>query len=281
MDKGIKSRKLKNRLFRWLVVALAFACCVPLFFIVFYILQKGLGALSWAFFTNVAKPVGEPGGGIADALVGTLLLVFMAVLFAAPVGVLAGVYLAENQGKRLTNSIRTAAEVLQGIPSIVLGIIAYLWLVKPLSTFSALSGSVALAFMMLPMIVRSTEEAIKLVPAGLKEASLALGVPYYKTMVRVVVPAGFSGIITGVMLGVSRIAGETAPLLFTAFGNTFINLNPLKPVNALPLLIFNYAASPYPAWHELAWGAALVLLIIVLTLNLLAKKLARRWKTQF
>ncbi len=281
MDKGIKSRKIKNGIFQGLVILLAGACCIPLFFIVFYILQKGFSALSWDFFTQIAKPVGESGGGIADALVGTLLLVFLAVLIATPLGVLAGVYLAENQGKRSTNYIRTAAEVLQGVPSIVLGIIAYLWLVKPLGTFSALSGSIALSFMMLPMIVRSTEEAIKLVPSGLKEASLALGVPYYKTMLRVVVPAGFSGIITGIMLGVSRIAGETAPLLFTAFGNQFITLNPLKPVNSLPLLIFNYAASPYEAWHELAWGAALVLLIGVLTLNLLAKRLSRRWKTQF
>jgi phosphate transport system permease protein len=200
---------------------------------------------------------------------------------AVPVGILAGVYLAENQARKSSDYIRTTAEVLQGVPSIVLGIIAYLWLVKPLGGFSALSGSVALAFMMLPMIVRSTEEALKLVPNSLKEASLALGVPYYRTMLRVVIPAAFSGIITGIMLGVSRIAGETAPLLFTAFGNAFLTLNPLKPVNSLPLLIFNYAASPYASWHELAWGAALVLLVGVLSLNILAKRLARKWKTQF
>lgn len=281
MEKGLKTRKRNNYLFKILVIILACACCVPLFFIIFYILKMGFGALSWDLFTQTSKPIGEEGGGIADALLGSLLLIFFTVLLAVPVGVMAGAYLAENQAKKSSYYIRTAAEVLQGVPSIVLGIIAYLWLVKPTGTFSALSGSVALAIMMLPMIVRSSEEAIKLVPNGLKEASLALGVPYYTTMLRVVMPAAFSGIITGIMLGISRIAGETAPLLFTAFGNTFITLNPLQPVNALPLLIFNYAASPYPAWHQLAWGAALILLAFVLTLNLLAKQMAKRWKTQF
>jgi phosphate transport system permease protein len=172
-------------------------------------------------------------------------------------------------------------EILQGIPSIVIGIIAYVWIVMPLRTFSAVSGGIALGIMMLPIIVRSTEETLKLIPESLKEASLALGVPYYKTILKVIVPAGLSGIVTAVIISIARVAGETAPLLFTAFGNPFMNLNILKPVNSLPLLVFNYAASPYPEWHALAWGASLVLAVFVLALNVFAKVLTKKWKVQF
>ena len=173
-----------------------------------------------------------------------------------------------------------AVDVLQGIPSIVIGIVIYFWLVKPIGTFSAFSGSVALAIMMLPIIIRSTEETLKLIPFSLKEAGLALGLPYHRVILKVIVPCGVSGILSGIMLSVARIAGETAPLLFTAFGNPYISTNIGKPMQSLPLLIFNYATSPYEDWHNLAWGASLILLIWVLMLNILTKLSTRRWNVQ-
>ncbi|MBC7189484.1 phosphate ABC transporter permease PstA, partial [Candidatus Aerophobetes bacterium] len=201
--------------------------------------------------------------------------------FAVPLGVLAGIYLSEHKKGKLSYLARLCVEILQGIPSIVIGIIAYLWIVVPMRTFSALSGGIALGIMMLPVIVRTTEETLKMIPDTLKEASLALGVPYARTITKVIVPAGLSGIITGVLISIARIAGETAPLLFTAFGNPFMNLNIFKPVNSLPLLIFNYATSPYTEWHKVAWGASFVLVVIVLSLNLITKMVARKWKVQF
>jgi phosphate transport system permease protein len=172
-------------------------------------------------------------------------------------------------------------EILQGIPSIVIGIIAYSWVVISMGTFSAFSGAAALAIMMLPVVVRSTEETLKLIPEALREASLALGVPYGRTVIKVIIPAGLTGILSGVLLGIARIAGETAPLLFTAFGSPYMNVNIFKPVDSLPLLIFNYATSPYPEWHAMAWGASFVLIIIVLGLNFFTKVITRRWKVRF
>jgi phosphate transport system permease protein len=209
------------------------------------------------------------------------MLVIIASICSIPMGIAAGIYLSEHQQGRLSSAVRLCVEILQGIPSIVIGIIAYVWIVMPLRTFSAVSGGLALGIMMLPIIVRSTEETLKLIPESLKEASLALGVPYYKTILKVIVPAGLSGMVTAIIISIARVAGETAPLLFTAFGNPFMNLNVLKPVNSLPLLVFNYAASPYPEWHALAWGASLVLAVLVLTLNIVAKVLTKRWKVQF
>jgi phosphate transport system permease protein len=171
-------------------------------------------------------------------------------------------------------------DVLQGVPSIVIGIVVYFWVVKPIGTFSALSGSVALAIMMLPILIRSTEETLKLIPFSLKEAGLALGLPYHKVILRVIVPCGVSGILSGVMLSIARIAGETAPLLFTAFGNPYLNTNLAKPMQSLPLMIFNYATSPYDEWHDMAWGAALILLFTVLSLNIITKLITRRWNVQ-
>ncbi len=172
-------------------------------------------------------------------------------------------------------------EILQGIPSIVIGIIAYAWIVVKIGTFSALSGGIALAVMMLPVIVRATEETLKLIPENLKEASLALGVPYSKTILKVIVPAGLTGILNGILLGVARIAGETAPLLFTAFGSPFMNLNIFKPVDSLPLMIFNYATSPYPEWHAMAWGASFVLVVLVLSVNFFTKVISKKWRVRF
>ncbi|MGN6540686.1 MAG: phosphate ABC transporter permease PstA, partial [Ginsengibacter sp.] len=176
---------------------------------------------------------------------------------------------------------RLAVDVLQGIPSIVIGIIIYEWIVRPMGGFSAFSGSVALALMMLPSIVKSTEETLKLLPESLKEASLALGVPYYKTMMKVIVPTGLSGILTGVILSISRVIGETAPLLFTAFGSPFMTTDIFKPMSSLPLIIFNYATSPYEDWHQLAWGASMLLILMILILNIISKIVQRKWKVQF
>ena len=281
MKPHIKYRLGKSKFFKAIVILLSILCTVPLFLILFYILREGITRINWHFLVNLPKPVGEAGGGIANALVGSLLIVFFAALMAIPVGVMGGIYLSENKKSRLANLTRLAVDVLQGTPSIVVGIVIYFWIVKPLSTFSALSGSVALAIMMLPIVVRSTEETLKLLPASLKEAGLALGLPYQRVILRIVLPCGFSGVISGIILAVARIAGETAPLLFTAFGNPFFSTNVLKPMQSLPLLIFNYATSPYDEWHNLAWGAALILLLWVLLLNIITKITTRRWKIQF
>ncbi len=209
------------------------------------------------------------------------MLIAIATAFSVPIGVLAGIFLSENRRGTLPSLVRLCVETLQGIPSIVIGIVAYIWLVVSMGSFSALSGGVALGLMMLPVIITAAEETLKLIPGSLKEASLALGVTYPRTILKVILPAGISGIVTGTLLSVARVAGETAPLLFTAFGSPFINVNILKPINSLPLMIFNYATSPYPDWHTLAWGASFILIVLVLGLNLFTKVVTRRWKVQF
>jgi phosphate transport system permease protein len=281
MKPNIKYRLGKSNAFKGLVILLSVICTIPLFLILIYILKEGITKINWHFLVNLPKPVGETGGGIANALVGSLLIVFFAALMAIPIGIMGGIYLSENRKSRLANWTRLSVDVLQGTPSIVVGIVIYFWIVKPLSTFSALSGSVALAIMMLPIVVRSTEETLKLLPSSLKEAGLALGLPYQRVILRIVLPCGFSGVMSGVILAVARIAGETAPLLFTAFGNPYFSTNILKPMQSLPLLIFNYATSPYDEWHDLAWGAALILLLWVLLLNIITKITTRKWKIQF
>ena len=281
MVSNIKYRLAKNQLFKGLVIVLSVLCTIPLFLILAYIIKQGVTKINWHFLVNLPKPVGEAGGGIANALIGSLLIVICAAIIAIPTGILGGIYLSENKNKKLAYWVRLAVDVLQGTPSIVVGIVIYFWIVKPLGTFSALSGSVALAIMMLPIVVRSTEETLKVLPSTLKEAGLALGLPYHKVILKIILPCGFSGVISGVILAVARIAGETAPLLFTAFGNPYFSTNVLKPMQSLPLLIFNYATSPYDEWHDLAWGAALILLIWVLLLNIITKITTRKWKIQF
>lgn len=274
-------RIFKDLLFKGLVVVLSCIMIVPLLLIIFYIFKYGIGVINWEFLTALPKPMGESGGGIAPALVGTTILVLTASALAIPLGICVGIYLSEYQKGKLSAVVRLCVAILQGVPSIVIGIIAYAWVVLFMGSFSALSGGVALAIMMLPVIVRSTEETLKLIPYSLREASLALGVPYSRTVLKVIVPAGATGILTGVLLGLARIAGETAPLLFTAFGSPFMSLNIFKPVDSLPLMIFNYATSPYPDWHAKAWGASLVLIVFVLGLNFFAKVIAKRWKVRF
>ncbi len=270
-------RRFKNRLIIGFIIFLALVPALPLFFILANILHEGLRSLSLGFFIHLPTPPGEPGGGISNALVGTFIIVGLAVVIGVPISILAGVYLSEyGKDSKLAELIRVSADVLQGVPSIVIGIVAYAWVVRPMGHFSALSGSVALALMMIPVVVRTTEEVLRLVPDILREASLALGVPYWRTVLKVVLPTGMVGVTTGILIAVARIAGETAPLLFTAFGNQFMTWNPMEPMNALPLVIFNYATSPYEDWWRQAWGTAVVLTFMVLVLNIFSRLLARR-----
>jgi phosphate transport system permease protein len=278
---NLSFRIFKDKLFQAGIICFAAITIVPLLLILFYIVRNGIAVIDWQFLISLPKPVGEVGGGISNAIVGTLMLIAIACGIAIPLGVSSGIYLSERNEGKLASLVRLSVEILQGIPSIVIGIIAYAWIVITLGTFSALSGGIALSIMMLPVIVRATEETLKLIPDTLKEASLSLGVPYHRTILKVILPAGISGIATGVLISLARIAGETAPLLFTAFGNPFMEMNILKPVNSLPLLIFNYATSPYPEWHALAWGASFVLVFFVLALNFFAKVVTRKWKVQF
>jgi phosphate transport system permease protein len=280
MKSSLKIRSAKSKAFEILIIVFAFLITVPLLAIIYFVLKTGISKISWNFLTNIPKPVGEIGGGIANALLGSILIVAVAAVIAVPFGILCGIYLSENKNSRIARWSRLAVDVLQGTPSIVIGIVIYFWIVKPSGTFSAISGSVALAIMMLPIVIRSTEETLKLIPATLHEAGFALGLPYHKVILRIIVPCGISGILSGVILSVARIAGETAPLLFTAFGNPYISANVLRPMQSLPLLIFNYATSPYDEWHDLAWGASLVLLIWVLLLNITTKLITSKWKIQ-
>jgi phosphate transport system permease protein len=278
--KNIKYRIGKSYVAQIVTTLFAFACVIPLLFILGYIIKAGITKINWHFLVNIPKPVGEAGGGILNALVGSILIIFFASLIAIPIGILAGIYLAENGKSRLAYWCRLCVDILQGVPSIVIGIIAYFWLVKPLGSFSALSGSAALAIMMLPIVIRSTEETLKLLPSSLQEAAFALGIPFHRVIYKVIIPVGVSGILSGVMLAIARVTGETAPLLFTAFGNPYLSFNITKPMQSLPLLIFNYATSPYNDWLNLAWGASVILLLWVLLLNIFTKLITRKWKVQ-
>ena len=287
-DWNLKRRIFFNSAFKYAVIIISLIAIIPLFLIIFYIFKKGITIISLDFILSGTKPTGEIGGGILNALVGTVILISISSAIAIPFGIMTGIYLADNQLSKFAGSVRWAVELIQGVPSIVLGLIGYTWFVMPIAkltgskvSFSILAGSLTLAIMMLPTIIKSTEETLKLIPFTLKESALALGVPYYKTMLSVILPAGASGIITGILLGISRIAGETAPLLFTAFGNFYFNINILKPVDSLPLMIYNYATSPYEDLKNIAWGASFVLVSFVLILNLFARLVARKWKVKF
>lgn len=267
-------------MFKSVVIFFAFIITVPLILILLYIIRQGVTQVNWHFLSNIPAPVGETGGGILNALVGSILLVAVAAVIAVPLGMMAGIYLSENPGTKLAYYSGLCVDVLQGVPSIVIGIVVYFWIVKPLGTFSAVSGSVALSIMMLPIVIRATEQTLLLLPPSLKEAALSLGVPYHRVILKVIVPCGFSGILSGIMLSVARIAGETAPLLFTAFGNPYLSGSLTKPIESLPHLIYTYASSPYDDWHNLAWGASFILLMFVLILNIVTKVITRKWKIQ-
>ncbi len=248
----------------------------PLFLILVFLMRTGLSAINLEFFIALPGAAGEPGGGMANAIAGTFYLLFLAAALGVPPGVLGGVFLAEYPNTRLTHLARFAADVLNGTPSIIMGLFAYILVVLPLRHFSALAGGVALGVMLIPTVVRTTEEVVRLVPLSVREASLALGIPQWKTTLRVVLPTAAAGIVTGIMVGLARVAGETAPLLFTAFGNRFWNWDPLKPIAALPIQIFAYAISPFDDWHRQAWAGALVLVGMVLLVNVAVRTAAGR-----
>jgi phosphate transport system permease protein len=278
-DVKIKYRIAKSTFVKAFIVVLAFVITLPLIAIIAYIFKEGITKINWDFITKVPKPAGEVGGGIANALVGSILIVVLASVIAIPLGVLCGIYLSENKTGKLPYWSRLCVDVLQGVPSIVIGIVIYLWVVKPLG-YSAYAGSIALAVMMLPILIRSTEETLKLLPPSLKEAGLALGLPYHKVILKIIVPCGISGILSGVILAIARIAGETAPLIFTAFGNNFFTVNMGKPMATLPVVVYRYATDAQNELHGLAWGASLILLSSVLLLNIITKITTRKWKVQ-
>jgi phosphate transport system permease protein len=274
------NRRVLRRLFSNFMVGLMIGAVIvallPLFFILANLIVKGAGSLSFDFFTKTPAPAGETGGGVAHAILGTLLIVGMASLIGIPIGMAAGVYCAEFPSSRLTWVTRFMADVMNGTPSIVVGVFAWAWIVAKQKHFSALAGSAALALLMIPMILRTTEEMIKLVPNSLREAALALGYPRWRTSLAIVLRTTLPGIVTGSLLAVARIAGETAPLLFTALGSQYLTFDLNQPMAALPLTVFTYATGPYEEWHRYAWAAALVLILVVFVLSLGARLAIRR-----
>ena len=254
-----------------LVAALSFAAVLALVLILGHLVAKGASSLDWSFFTKNPVPAGETGGGVANAIVGTGIIVGLAALIGLPIGVGTGLYLAEYGSGRLGWLVRFVADVLNGTPSIVIGIFAWTWLVRPMKGYSALAGSAALAALMVPMIARTTEEMVRLVPHSLREAALALGYPRWRTSLRVVARTALAGIVTGCLVGVARIAGETAPLIFTALGNQNFTTNITQPMQTLPHQIYEYATGPFEEWHRLAWASALVLMGLVLLLGVTAR----------
>ena len=249
---------------------------LPLAAILGMLAVKGAGSVDWNFFTKSSVPLGETGGGFAHAITGTLIIVGLACAIGIPVGVGAGIYLAEFGSRRLGWIVRFVADTLNGIPSIVIGIFAWTWIVRPTHKFSALAGGIALACILAPIVARTTEEMVRLVPNSLREAALALGYPRWRTSLMVVVRTARAGIITGCLVAIARVAGETAPLLFTALGNQFFSTRLLEPMAALPLQVYVYAVGPYEEWHRQAWAGALVLILLVLTLGTIARVAARR-----
>ena len=276
MDISFRRRKLVDIAARWTCLAMVILALVPLASVLFDLTLKGLGGFSWAFFTQLPKPVGETGGGMANAFMGSAVLVGLGCAFGIPVGVLGGVYLAEFGNNRFGKVVRFSADVMSGVPSITVGIFVYTLVVLTMHRFSALAGGIALAILMLPTVMRTTEELLKLVPDSLREAGLALGVPKWRVILGVVLRTGAPGIATGIMLAVARAAGETAPLLFTAFGSRFLSLKLDQPMGSLPVQIYTYAVSPYEDWHQQAWAAALALVLLVLALNVLARVATRQ-----
>jgi len=279
MDRRIKFRNNESVLYKSFIIFLAFVITLPLIIVLLYIIKQGVLQVNWHFLTHVPAPEGETGGGIANALVGSLIIVAMSSVVAIPIGILAGIYLSENPGTKLAYYSGLCVDILQGVPSIVVGIIIYFWIVKPFG-FSAVSGSIALAIMMMPIVIRSTEQTLLLLPPSLKEAALSLGVPYHRVILKVIVPCGFAGILSGIILSIARIIGETAPLLFTALGNNYLSANIAKPMESLPHMIYTYATSPYDDQHDLAWGASFILLMFVLLLNIFTKLITRKWNIQ-
>ena len=282
----MKSRIIKDRVFFGAVCFFSALTAIPLVVIIWEVVKKGYKQINLSFFTEtapstldamLAKSTGEliP-GGIANGITGTLLMVAIAAVIAIPVGIMGGIYLSEKPKAIFSNVVRFLTDLLQGTPSIVIGIIAYAWVVKPLSSYSALAGSVALAIMMLPLIIRSTEETLKMLPTSLKEAGLALGASYTSVILRVLVPSAFGGLFTGILLAISRVMGETAPLMLTALGSTAINWDVTLPTSAVPLLIWEFYNDPNLI--DMIWSSSLFLLMLILVLNIIAKHIAKKWR---
>jgi len=244
---------------------------VPLALILFYVLKQGVSAISWTFFTHTPAQIGDPAGGMANGIVGSLIVTGTGALFAVPVGIIAGVYASEYRGTRFASAVRFAADTLNGVPSIVIGVFAYGVAVLPFHHFSALAGGFALGIMMLPLVMRTTEELLLLVPSTLREGALALGATRARAVFTVVLPAALPGIVTGVLLAIARVAGETAPLLFTSLNNAYFSTDPREPISTLTVQVYTFATSPYPEWHRQAWAGALVLVALVLTCSVLAR----------
>ena len=285
---SLRYRTIKNKVFFYTTCFLASLTVIPLFAIIWELIKKGYKQINWNFFTEsapstldamLAKGTGDiiP-GGIANGIIGTLLMVVLAAIIAIPIGIMVGIHLSEHPKTKFSNITRFLTDLIQGSPSIVIGIIAYAWVVKPLGSYSALAGSVALSIMMLPLIVRSTEETLKMLPGSLKEAGLALGASYTSVILKVLLPAAFGGLFTGILLAISRVMGETAPLMLTALGSTAINWDVLKPTSAVPLLIWEFYNDPNLI--EMIWSSSLFLLMLILTLNIIAKRIAKKWRVQ-
>jgi len=268
-------RKAKSGLASTVAFLSALLVIAPLGLVFFHLLENGASSVNWDFFTKLPTPVGVAGGGMVNAIVGSLKLLALAAAIGIPVGVLGGVYLAEYGSARVNSLLRFVADVLNGVPSITWGVVVYGLVVLRFKGFSAYAGGLALGLIMIPLIIRTTEEVILLVPNGYREAALALGVSRWKTIVHVVMKTASKGIITGILLALARVGGETAPLLFTAFGNRFWNHNLAEPIAALPLQIFTYAISPYDDWHRQAWAGALVLVTGIFCVNVLVRILTR------
>lgn len=275
MDRRAR-RRVKSRLMVALMGVAVVVAMLPLFLILGSLIAKGASSLSLDFFLNRPVPAGETGGGVAHAILGTLMIVGIASLVGVPVGIAAGLYTSEYRGTRLATVTRFVADVLNGTPSIVVGLLAWTWVVATQRHFSALAGSFALAFLMIPMVMRTTEELVRLVPDSLREAALALGYTRWRTTLVVVLRTALPGIVTGSLLAVARISGETAPLLFTALGSEYFSFDLQRPMAALPLVVYKYATGPYPEWHALAWTASLVLILVVLTLGIAARLATRQ-----
>lgn len=279
-------RILKDRIFFWTICVLSSITAIPLIVIIWEVVKKGYRQINLSFFSEtapntldamLAKSTGEliP-GGIANGIAGTLLMVIIAAIIAIPVGIMSGIYLAEKPKATFSHIARFLTDLLQGTPSIVIGIIAYAWVVKPLGSYSALAGSVALAIMMLPLIIRSTEETLKMLPGSLKEAGLALGASYTSVVLKILVPSAFGGLFTGILLAISRVMGETAPLMLTALGSTVVNWDVTHPTSAVPLLIWEFYNDPNLI--DMIWSSSLFLLMLILVLNIIAQKIAQKWR---
>jgi phosphate transport system permease protein len=268
-------RKAKNVCMQSLTFVCAVLVILPLLLVFFQLVARGASSINWAFFTQLPKPVGEIGGGMANAIVGTFVLILLASAIGVPIGVLGGIFLSEYMHRRLNWCIRFTADVINGVPSITWGMVVYALIVLPMKGFSMLAGGVVLGLMMIPLIMRTTEEVLQLVPNGYREAALALGIARWRMITQIVVRTATKGIVTGVLLALARVAGETAPLLFTAFGNAYWTHKLTEPIAALPLQIFSYAISPYDDWRRQAWAGALVLILLVSAINIGVRVLTR------